>query len=545
MENTSSFGGFGTSMPDGNAPLWAYVTKIEKSSGGGGNMSFKCNYCQKIYKGSYSRVKTHLLRIANVGIKGCPKVTAKHKLEMQKLQDVADQKKISKKSTIPLPPGDGSESISSNMFGARKRKLTGKSPLERAFNNSCKEHLTSLIARMFYSGGIPFHFAKNPHYVNSYKYAANNMITGYVPLGYNALRTTLLQKERVNVEKMLKPIKDGWKEKGAIDGIKEYKDKYYISKLLMNVIKEIGPEKVVQVITDNTYVMKAAGSLIEADEQWTSYNEDDVEKATRVRDIILDDLWWDRVDYIILFTSPIYDMLRAADTDKPTLHLVYDMWDTMIEKVKTIIFRHEGKQEGEVSTFYNVVYDILIDRWTKNCTPLHCMAHSLNPKYYSTEWLDLSLNRVPPHQDFEISEERNKCLERYFLDNHERTLAKTEFGKFSRGIINGKIQVAMVKDRSEIDAIDWWQCYGAYFPKLQSIASKFLVQPCDSWEDPYGGAGMLEIASLTLDELELEEEVIGATSVTVGSSAPADSGSGSGGGSVGDEDDEEDVVVLG
>jgi hypothetical protein len=295
---------------------------------------------------------------------------------------------------------------------------------------------------------------------------------------------------------MLKPIKDGWKEKGvsvvfdgwtnlqrrplinfmatsegapvflkAIDGTKEYKDKYYISELLMNVIKEIEPEKVVQVITDNTYVMKAAGSLIETEyphifwtpfvvhnlnlalknicapknternaviyvecnwiaqiaddasfirvfimnhsmrlaifneicplklltvddtrfasilvilkrmklikrslqsmvisKQWTSYKEDDVGKATRVRDIILGDLWWDKVDYIILFTSHIYDMLRAANTDRPTLHLVYDMWDTMIEKVKTIIFRHEGKQGGEVSTFYNVVYDILIDR---------------------------------------------------------------------------------------------------------------------------------------------------------------------------------------
>ena len=115
-------------------------------------------------------------------------------------------------------------------------------------------------------------------------------------------------------------------------------------------------------------------------EQWTSYKEDDVRKATRMKDIILDDLWWDRVDYIIIFTSPIYDMLRAADTDRPTLHLMYDMWITMIEKVKAIIFRHEGKQEGEVSTFYNVMYDILIDRWTKNCTTLHCMAHSLNPK---------------------------------------------------------------------------------------------------------------------------------------------------------------------
>jgi hypothetical protein len=165
-----------------------------------------------MYKGSYSRVKAHLLRIANVGIKGCPKVTVEHKLEMQKLQDAAGQKKISKESTIPLPPGDGSESISSSTMFARKRRLTGKSPLERAFNNGCKEQLISLIARMFYSGGISFHFARNPHYVNSYKYAANNMLVGYVSLGYNALRTTLLQKERANVERMLKPIKNGWKE---------------------------------------------------------------------------------------------------------------------------------------------------------------------------------------------------------------------------------------------------------------------------------------------------------------------------------------------
>ena len=51
----------------------------------------------------------------------------------------------------------------------------------------------------------------------------------------------------------------------AIDGKKEYKDKFYTSEFLMNVIKEIEPEKVVQVITDNAYVMKAARSLIEAE----------------------------------------------------------------------------------------------------------------------------------------------------------------------------------------------------------------------------------------------------------------------------------------
>ena len=49
---------------------------------------------------------------------------------------------------------------------------------------------------------------------------------------------------------------------------------------------------------------------------------------------------------------------------------------------------------------------------------------------------------------------------------------------------------------------------------------------------------MLEIASLILDEPELEEEFMGATSEVVGSNALADSES------VGDGDDEEDVVVL-
>jgi hypothetical protein len=79
------------------------------------------------------------------------------------------------------------------------------------------------------------------------------------------------------------------------------------------------------------------------------------------------------------------------------------MWDTMIERVKVIIFGHEGKQEGKVSTFYNVMYDILIDRRTKTDSSLVILFFNLT-RYYSTEWIELSPNRVPPHQNLEISE---------------------------------------------------------------------------------------------------------------------------------------------
>ena len=68
---------------------------------------------------------------------------------------------------------------------------------------------------MFYIGGLPFNFARNPYYHNSYAYAATHSIPGYVPSGYNALRTTLLQKERAHVERLLKLIKDFWLENGV------------------------------------------------------------------------------------------------------------------------------------------------------------------------------------------------------------------------------------------------------------------------------------------------------------------------------------------
>ena len=102
-----------------------------------------------------------------------------------------------------------------------------------------------------------------------------------------------MQKERANVERLLKPIKDSWFASGvsivsngwsdlqrrhfinimaasdrglvfikAIDGLGEFKDKHFIIGVLKDTIKEIGHEKVVQVITDNASMMKVC---------WSSY----------------------------------------------------------------------------------------------------------------------------------------------------------------------------------------------------------------------------------------------------------------------------------
>ena len=86
------------------------------------------------------------------------------------------------------------------------------SPLERAFQNNARHELDSRIARISYTGGLLFNFARNPYYLSSYVYVVIHSIQGYVSLGYNTLRTTLLQREKAHVERLLKPIKDFWLE---------------------------------------------------------------------------------------------------------------------------------------------------------------------------------------------------------------------------------------------------------------------------------------------------------------------------------------------
>ncbi|KAL8456618.1 hypothetical protein ACS0TY_034738 [Phlomoides rotata] len=186
----------------------------------------------------------------------------------------------------------------------------------------------------------------------------------------------------------------------------EYKDKFFISTLIKDIIIEVGVSNVVQVITDNAPVCKTAGMLVEQaypssqmrshmwnviglvrlllmtnvvmirnfisnhsmrlsmftefsklkllvvvdtrfpsmiiiikrfrtvkgqlqsmviSERWSMYREDNAEKARIVKEKLLDDGWWDSFDYILRFTEPIYSMLRSCDTDKPCLHLVYEI----------------------------------------------------------------------------------------------------------------------------------------------------------------------------------------------------------------------------
>jgi len=108
---------------------------------------------------------------------------------------------------VPLPSSSFSQSsqsqpsssVTSSMgslrqggFEPKKRRAMGNTAIEKAFNLHAQEELQYEIGRMFYSAGLPFHFARNPLDIKAFTLACNSNLAGFVPPGYNMLRTILL-----------------------------------------------------------------------------------------------------------------------------------------------------------------------------------------------------------------------------------------------------------------------------------------------------------------------------------------------------------------
>ena len=129
-----------------------------------------------------------------------------------------------------------------------------------------------------------------------------------------------------------------------------------------------------------------------------------------MKKLLVDDEWWDKVEYLLAFTKPIVDLLRMFDTDMPNLGEVYEDIDSMIEKIRVVI----NAKENELDEFFDrEVKDILTKRWNKITTPLHLLAYAVNPKYYVAELLS-NLERTAPSKDPEVSQGYKKAFRKAF-----------------------------------------------------------------------------------------------------------------------------------
>ena len=85
---------------------------------------------------------------------------------------------------------------------------------------------------------------------------------------------------------------------------------------------------------------------------WIQWRQSNTERATNVKKMILENTWWERVEYLLSFTEPIMSMIHFADMDHPCLGMVYDGIDSMIELMRDVINKKEKDPE---ETFFREV----------------------------------------------------------------------------------------------------------------------------------------------------------------------------------------------
>jgi hypothetical protein len=134
------------------------------------------------------------------------------------------------------------------------------------------------------------------------------------------------------------------------------------------------------------------------------WRQSDSERGSMVRGVLIDEDWWSKVEFLLKFTSPTFELLRDADTDKPFLGEIYDGMDTMVEKTVEIITQEAPTLFFVEIDFVELVRSIIVTRWNGFNTPLHTLAHALNPKFYDEEFITQSNGkRKAPHKDKEVA----------------------------------------------------------------------------------------------------------------------------------------------
>ena len=317
MSSQGSVGGAGSPKfkIDKGSPLWRHTTRITQCPGGGAYI-WKCNFCKVQYRSSYSRVRLHLLGPAGEGINMCEgsgpdkkglsaaQIAALAKEQEDADRAVAKTKHAASKRTNTQPPPSNQPTTRTHPFlpmpttndeDVDPSQLTRKrGPLDRAFQNELRDIADHKIGRCLIANGVSFNFVRSPYFREMVD-AINEAPNGYKPPGYEKLRTTILHDERKSVEVELQPIRDSWAQSGvsivsdgwkdcrnrplinviavcpkgamflkAVDCEGQVKDSKFISHILIDAIEPVGPDNVVQVVTDNAKVCRAAGIIIES-----------------------------------------------------------------------------------------------------------------------------------------------------------------------------------------------------------------------------------------------------------------------------------------
>ncbi|KAH9298202.1 hypothetical protein KI387_029884, partial [Taxus chinensis] len=127
------------------------------------------------------------------------------------------------------------------------------------------------------------------------------------------------------------------------------------------------------ILLDRLYAVKGALCSTVVSDAWAAWRQSTSETAVEVRKMVLDNLFWVDVKFVVDFIQPICEVIRFVDSDKPCLGEVYEEIDSMCERIRKIT-------DSKDPSLYPLIKEKVHGRWNKLNTPLHCAAYALNPK---------------------------------------------------------------------------------------------------------------------------------------------------------------------
>ncbi|KAJ9680166.1 hypothetical protein PVL29_019454 [Vitis rotundifolia] len=318
----------------------------------------------------------------------------------------------------------------------------------------------------------------------------------------------------------------------SVDASNNIKDHKYIYKLLKNVIKEVGIDNVVQIVTDNGSAFVKAGKLLmkKYNLYWTPCAAhcidlifEDIGKRPSVAEVIrnarkitnfiynhgwllaemrkycggdivrpgatrfatnyiaLESLLKKRADLKklfmniekLMFDHPYWDRVTHVVSYFEPLYVVLRIMDS--EVVPTMPFVYELMQVMKENLSRQQVGDwifkILKDRWEKTLKhPLHAAAYFLNPRFQYRRGVGSDPDLIQAvHEVFAKLDPNAESIGQF---GNELVLfrdAKRGFG-----------DRAAIASRSTMVLAEWWFMYGNQTPTLRNLAIKVLSQTASS-----------------------------------------------------------------
>lgn len=270
------------------------VTTYHKNS----TITGTCKWCHNPFSELNStRGQAHILGFEKKGISVCTAVTDEYRSKLKPSSRMASQV-LTKEERVEPPTGQ------SSLASGKQSLLLGSKSKQQKFRwrkdlLPAKAAVDAAVARAFYVNHLPLTLVRSEAFKEALSAVADFGVKSggvYEPPGYNAIREKMLKDEKNMVASAAKDkrgnakyggtlVSDAWTDgmdghhivgfvfvhkDGAeflggedVTGLDAGGTGEFLAKLMCQYINELGPERVVQVCTDNAANCKAAGKIVE------------------------------------------------------------------------------------------------------------------------------------------------------------------------------------------------------------------------------------------------------------------------------------------